>query len=85
MRALRVRSRIVNLRHGLTPAQDCISPRLAQPPVNGPAKGKTIAPWYDQMVRDYYRHMGWDEETSKPLPETLEALGLGYVAQELWS
>jgi aldehyde:ferredoxin oxidoreductase len=88
--ALEVGSRIVNLqrafnlRHGLTPAQDCISPRLAQAPVDGPAKGKSIAPWYDQMVRDYYRHMGWDEETSKPLRETLEGLGLGYVAQDLW-
>lgn len=88
--ALEVGRRIVNLqrafnvRHGLSPEQDIISPRLAQAPVDGPAKGVSIAPSYDQMVRDYYKHMGWDEETSKPLPETLEKLGLSYVAQELW-
>lgn len=88
--ALEVGRRIVNLqrafniRHGETPEHDVISPRLAQAPVDGPAKGVSIAPHYDQMVRAYYRHMGWDEKTSKPLKETLESLGLGFVAKELW-
>jgi hypothetical protein len=28
--------------------------------------------------------MGWDEETGKPLPETLKRYGLEYAIAELW-
>jgi len=28
--------------------------------------------------------MGWDEETSKPLPETLRKYGLEHVIRDLW-
>lgn len=89
--ALEVGERIVNLqrafnvRHGLTPEKDDgISPRMAEPPVDGAAKGKTIAPVYPQIRSDYYRAMGWDEQTSKPLPDTLKRLGLEDVAKDLW-
>lgn len=89
--ALEIGERIVNLqrsfniRHGLTPEMDdTISARLAEPPVNGPAQGKTIAPVYPQIRRDYYREMGWDEQTSKPLPDTLTRLGLDNVVKDLW-
>ncbi len=76
--------RAFNLRHGLTPEKDdTISPRLAEPPVNGPAQGKTIEPVHGRIARDYYRAMGWDEETSQPRPETLERLGLAFVAEDL--
>jgi aldehyde:ferredoxin oxidoreductase len=90
--ALEVGERIVNLqrsfniRHGLTPEKDdTISSRLAEPPVDGPTQGKTIAPVYPQIRRDYYRAMGWDEKTSKPLPDTLKRLGLENVAKDLWA
>jgi len=51
--------------------------------VDGPAKGKAIAEHFDQMKRNYWRNMGWDTETGKPLPETLERLGLGDLAKDL--
>ena len=31
------------------------------------------------MLENYYRFMGWDVETGKPLPETLRNLGLEHV------
>jgi aldehyde:ferredoxin oxidoreductase len=36
------------------------------------------------MLDDYYRQMGWDEKTGKPLPETLERLGLGEAIEDIW-
>jgi aldehyde:ferredoxin oxidoreductase len=36
------------------------------------------------MVRTYYKLMGWDEETGKPLPETLRTLGLEHVTKDIW-
>jgi aldehyde:ferredoxin oxidoreductase len=37
-------------------------------------------PW---MVENYYRLMGWDPKTGKPLPETLEKLGLRELIKDL--
>jgi aldehyde:ferredoxin oxidoreductase len=36
------------------------------------------------MVYDYYRLMGWDAKTGKPLRRTLSDLGLEDVAADLW-
>jgi aldehyde:ferredoxin oxidoreductase len=36
------------------------------------------------MRRNYYKHMGWDEKTGQPLPETLKELGLDSVIPQLW-
>jgi aldehyde:ferredoxin oxidoreductase len=41
-------------------------------------------PHWDSMVDAYYKRMGWDRETGKPLPETLQNLGLDDVAGDLW-
>lgn len=77
--------RVFNIRHGLDSMKDdTLSPRLASAPVDGYAKGKTVGPVYSQMVRTYYRAMGWDEETSKPLPVTLHRLGLDDFIKDLW-
>ncbi len=37
-----------------------------------------------EMLDIYYREMGWDRTTGKPLPETLKKLGLAYVISDLW-
>ncbi|TAK29804.1 MAG: hypothetical protein EPO21_20715 [Chloroflexota bacterium] len=77
-------ARSFNIRHGLDPDKDdTVSPRVASPPVDGPAKGKSVGRVLAQMKRAYYREMGWDEKTSKPLPETLHRLGLDQVAKDL--
>ena len=76
--------RAFNIRHGLTPELDAPSLRYGSTPVDGPAKGKSIMPHWDWMRRNYYQLMGWDATTSKPLPETLRALGLEDVGRDLW-
>ena len=78
------RLRAFNLRHGVGPELDRPSPRYGSTPLDGPAKGVGIMPHWDSMVRSYYEQMGWDPETSKPLPETLAALGLDQVSKDLW-
>ncbi len=77
--------RAFNVRHGLTPEDDYnISPRLLEAPKDGRAAGKTIAPYLRGMVDRYYRLMGWDIKTGKPLKATLKRLGLDDVAKDLW-
>jgi aldehyde:ferredoxin oxidoreductase len=82
--ALKVGRRVVNLlrmfnrREGMTKDHDSFSPRLGQPPVDGPAKGKTLAPTFEKARDAHYRKMGWDD-SGMPTSETLEELGLGFT------
>ncbi len=76
--------RSFNIRHGHTRDDDRPSPRYGSTPVDGAAKGKTLIHEWDTMLDSYYRMMGWDEKTSKPLPETLKSLGLEHVIPDLW-
>ena len=55
--------------------------------VPGPGGKATIAKGnvldrekFMDMLKEYYRLRGWDEETGRPRPETLEALGLEDLA-----
>ncbi|MBI4301204.1 MAG: hypothetical protein HY664_01175 [Chloroflexi bacterium] len=88
--AIEVGRRIVNLfrsfniRHGHTAELECPSQRYASMPLDGPAVGKHILPVWAQMLRAYYEQSGWDAETGKPLPQTLQQLGLGHVVQHIW-
>jgi len=88
--ALNVGLRIVNLlrafniRHGIGGGLDAPSPRYGSTPVDGPARGKGIAPFWDQMLHRYYELMGWDERTSKPRSDTLGRLDLEYVIHDIW-
>lgn len=78
--------RAFNVRHGLTPLDDHtnISPRLLEVAPSGSGKGKTLAPYLVGMVNEYYRLMGWDEKTGKPLRRTLRRFGLDDVVRDLW-
>lgn len=77
--------RTFGIRHGLTPDKDdTLSPRISEAPRNGPAKGIGIASSYPNMLRSFYKEMGWDEMTSRPLPETLRRLDLEYVIKDIW-
>lgn len=75
--------RVFNVKSGLSADLDRPSPRYGSTAPDGPAQGKTIAPHFEQMLRDYYSLMGWDER-GRPLPATLQALGLENVAADLW-
>ena len=75
--------RVFNFRHGLKIETERPSVRYGSPPVDGPAKGVDIMEKWDWMVENYYTRMGWDPQTGKPLPETLEKLGLGELVKDL--
>jgi aldehyde:ferredoxin oxidoreductase len=76
--------RVFNLRHGHTSVMDAPSTRYGSTPEDGPAKGKSIMTYWEELRRDYYQGMGWDNESGKPLPETLKKIGLEFCIDELW-
>ncbi|MDD5289257.1 MAG: aldehyde ferredoxin oxidoreductase C-terminal domain-containing protein, partial [Dehalococcoidales bacterium] len=76
--------RAFNVRHGLTPELEAPSPRYGSAALAGPAPGKSILPVFEEVRNNYYRKMGWDVDTGRPLPATLRSLGLDYVIKDLW-
>ena len=50
---------------------------------DGPAKGLSIAPHWQDIMRSYYTLMGWDPETGMPLPDTLRDLGLEDMVRDV--
>ena len=77
-------ARAVYLRCGWTPEIERPSKRYSSTPVDGPAKGQSIAAQWDKMIDIWYRDVGFDKKTGKPLPETLKGLGLDWLAKDLW-
>ena len=76
------RLRAFNVRHGIGSELDAPSPRYGSAPIDGPAVGVTIRPHWNEMVANYYRLLGWDEN-GVPGREILEDLGLREVADDL--
>jgi len=72
------------IRHGYTPEVEAPSPRYGSVIPDGPYQGKGIIPVLDEMLDIYYREMGWDRASGRPLPETLRALDLDFVIPDLW-
>ena len=55
---------------------------IGTPPLeDGPLKDVSID--IDAQVKDYLAEMGWDTETGVPSRETLDKLGLDFVAADL--
>ena len=78
------RLRVFNIRHGIDPALDRPSMRYGSTPIDGSVAGVSIQPLWDDMLANYYQHLGWDEN-GVPMRETLEELGIGHVADDLES
>ncbi|MCW4038559.1 MAG: hypothetical protein NWF13_07495 [Candidatus Bathyarchaeota archaeon] len=76
--------RAFNIQVGITRELDRPSERYGSTPVDGPSKGISIQPHWDAMLDNYYRLLGWDVATGKPLKETLKALGLEHVIADIW-
>ena len=77
--------RAFNVKHGLTPSDDYNVPaRLVEAPADGPGAGRSIKPHLPQMIKEYYRLMGWDEKSGKPWRKTLQRFDLQDVAEDLW-
>ncbi len=75
--------RMFNYRHGMKKEDERPSKRYGSVPVDGPAQGKNIMKKWDWMLENYYRLMGWDTETGKPLPETLTKLEVSELIKDL--
>src|SRR3989442_10859446 len=71
--------RAASLRCGLTPDLERPSTRYGSTPVDGPAKGQAVGEQWEKMVDTWYREVGYDRKTGKPLPATLNALGLDWL------
>jgi aldehyde:ferredoxin oxidoreductase len=74
--------RAFNIRHGISPDLDAPSRRYGSTPLDGPVTGVSIQPLWADMLANYYQLLGWDER-GVPKRETLEALGIGHVADDL--
>ncbi len=68
--------RAFNFRHGLKKEMERPSKKYGSKPIDGPAQGKGILEKWELMLEIYYSDMGWGPQTGKPLPQTLERLGL---------
>jgi aldehyde:ferredoxin oxidoreductase len=77
-------NRAVALRCGLTPDLEFPSERYGSTPHDGPAKGQSVSAQWDAMIETWYREVGYDRKTGKPLPKTLKDLGLDWLSKELW-
>lgn len=77
--------RAFNFRHGLTTELEAPSPRYASVPVDGAAHGTNPGQAFPIMKANYFRQMGWDEQTGKPLPETLRDLELEELIPDFWA
>jgi aldehyde:ferredoxin oxidoreductase len=75
--------RLLNLRRGLTRADDRL-PGLLLKPLNGGGTEGTV-PDVDVLLAGAYAEYGWDPETGRPTRETLERLGLGFAVAEMRS
>lgn len=70
------------VRQGITRKHDGLPQR---PSVKETSKGRRELEEHERMLRGYYKLRGWDVKTGIPTKETLERLGLKYVADELES
>jgi aldehyde:ferredoxin oxidoreductase len=76
--------RAFNVRCGITPDLERPSKRYGSVPVDGPARGQNVGQNWDRMVRVWYDTVGYDPETGKPFPATLQELGLTELIPALW-
>lgn len=68
--------RLINLKLGLTRANDTLPKPLLQAYADGGAAGYIIP--FEEMMSAYYAARGWDTQSGAPLPEKLAELGLEF-------
>jgi aldehyde:ferredoxin oxidoreductase len=81
-RRIQTLRQMFNIRQGIDPRSLKISRRAVglPPQTEGANRGRTVE--LDEMMYDYWRAIGWDENSGIPLPETIEALGLEILGEE---
>jgi aldehyde:ferredoxin oxidoreductase len=76
--------RAFNVRCGITPELERPSKRYGSVPIDGPAKGQNVLANWERMLDVWYDTVGYDRKTGKPLPATLQELGLEHLIPDLW-
>jgi len=76
--------RAFNLRCGIGPESEYPSERYGSRPVDGPAKDHHVMDQWERMLDVWYETVGYDRKTGKPKKDTLRALGLDWLAKDLW-
>lgn len=73
---------LFNIKHGIDPKSFKMHPRMAgDPPLNaGPLKGRRVP--IEAMMKQHWKHFGWDENSGIPLPETVQHLQLDQILQK---
>ncbi len=71
--------RVLNLRRGLTVANDRLPELLLKPLGSGGTEGNV--PDLGVLLSGAYAEYGWDPDTGKPTHQTLKELGLGFAAK----
>ncbi len=66
--------RLLNMRRGLTRANDRLPELLLRPLAEGGTEG--TVPDVDALLAGAYAEYGWDPQTGRPTAETLRELGL---------
>jgi aldehyde:ferredoxin oxidoreductase len=74
--------RAINIRLGLTRANDRLPKALLEPLKEGGAEGYVIP--FDEMIKAYYVARGWNPGNGRPTRKKLVSLGLKDVAKDLW-
>ena len=79
--------RAFNAREGFTKEHDTLPHKFFNRALEGgPTDGfKLDQALYESALSEYYRQVGWDEKSGIPKRETLEALDLNWVADDLES
>jgi aldehyde:ferredoxin oxidoreductase len=77
--------RAFNAREGIARDQDKLATKFFDRPLKGgPSDGlKVDRAHFEAALQEYYRRCGWDESSGIPKRETLERLGLDWVADQL--
>jgi len=60
--------------HGVDPVKTALHRKIATPLATGPTKGRTLP--MDDMVRNHWKHFGWDARTGVPGDKALNELGI---------
>jgi aldehyde:ferredoxin oxidoreductase len=73
-------TRIFNYREGFTSDDDVLPSRFFKPKTGGALSETALDPsTMDQAKRYYYKLMGWDDSSGRPLNEKLEELDLEWI------
>jgi aldehyde:ferredoxin oxidoreductase len=73
--------RMLNMRRGITSADDTLPPLLLKPFKEGGTEGNI--PDMDALLNGAYSEYGWDPDTGKPTQETVTKLGLDFISKSI--